>query len=88
MKSEAGEISMQRLRTYSTDSVESASIGVDMPESSMPWTVSKYVPILYVLFMEFLAISLTKSLIPKMLVDSFGSKTYFIVGTSHRSRAS
>lgn len=39
-----------------------------------------YTPVLPVLFLEFLAISLTKSLIPKMLVEEFGDHTYVIVG--------
>jgi hypothetical protein len=39
-----------------------------------------YTPILYVLFLEFLAISLTKSIVPKLLVDTYGSHTYIVVG--------
>eukprot|EP00606_Chrysophyceae_sp_TOSAG23-5_P001443 GSChrysophyteH2.ASY1.ANO1.1571.1 assembled CDS len=39
-----------------------------------------YLPILTVLFLEFLSISLAKSLIPLMLVDTFGDYTYVVVG--------
>ena len=42
--------------------------------------MSKFALVLPVLFLEYLAISLTKSIIPKLLVDTFDDKTYFAVG--------
>jgi hypothetical protein len=36
--------------------------------------------ILPVLFYEYLAISITKSIIPKLLVDKFGTTTYLVLG--------
>lgn len=36
--------------------------------------------ILPVLFMEYLAISLARTLFPQMIVDTFGEKSYFVVG--------
>ena len=39
-----------------------------------------YFYVLPVLFLEFLAISITKSLVPYMLVDAFADYTYAVVG--------
>ena len=41
-----------------------------------------YTPILIVLFLEYLAISLTKSIVPKLLVDTYGSHTYMVFGVT------
>jgi len=41
-----------------------------------------YTKILPVLFLEYLAISLTKTLIPKLIVDKFEGYSYFVVGVS------
>jgi DHA1 family tetracycline resistance protein-like MFS transporter len=41
-----------------------------------------YTKILPVLFLEYLAISLTKTLIPKLIVDSYDDYSYFVVGIS------
>lgn len=41
-----------------------------------------YTKILPVLFLEYLAISLTKTLIPKLIVEQFQGYSYFVVGVS------
>ena len=46
----------------------------------MPDTNKKLALILPVLFYEYLALSITKSLIPTMLLKEFTGNTYFIVG--------
>jgi MFS family permease len=48
--------------------------------SSLNSTPNKFANVLPVLFYEYLAISITKSLIPAMLVDQFQENTYFAVG--------
>jgi len=84
------EFELQRLRSFSSESIASTTSASDAPTSASAslWgrQSQSYVPILYVLFLEFLAISLTKSLIPKMLVDCFGDKTYFIVGVMETAK--
>lgn len=80
------EFELQRLRSYSSESAASTSSFASGGASSLWGGVPSYIPILYVLFLEFLAISLTKSLIPKMLVNCFGDKTYFIVGVMETAK--
>ena len=41
---------------------------------------NKFTAILPVLFYEYLALSLTKSIIPGMIITAFGDYSYFIVG--------
>ena len=49
---------------------------MEKPPSSSP-SFSKVLP---VLFFEYLALSITRSILPGMLVDTFGVHTYFMVG--------
>jgi MFS transporter, DHA1 family, tetracycline resistance protein len=69
-------VELHRLRSGS----ESSEGTLDSESSKVEKGERSYIPILYVLFLEFLAISLTKSLIPLMLVNAFGDYTYLIVG--------
>ena len=71
-------VELSRLRSASESSVE--SVASDAFGRGSTREGKSYTPILYVLFLEFLAISLTKSVIPQLLVDSFGSHTYMVVG--------
>jgi hypothetical protein len=52
----------------------------DGDESGHGSMKGKFALVLPVLFYEYLAISLTKGLIPHMLVNEFQERTYFIVG--------
>ena len=49
-------------------------------EEEKQYAGKNYLYVLPVLFLEFLAISITKSLIPYMLVEQFGGYTYLVVG--------
>jgi hypothetical protein len=40
----------------------------------------KFALILPVLFLEYLALSITKSITPKLIVDYFGNRSYLAVG--------
>jgi len=80
------EFELQRLRSFSSESAASTASASDATGGASLWSAPSYVPILYVLFLEFLAISLTKSLIPKLLVERFGDKTYFVVGVMETAK--
>ena len=71
-------------RKSSTSDHGGISAGGSSSSSSSSSTNSNsgasYLPILTVLFLEFLSISLAKSLIPLMLVEAFGDYTYVVVG--------
>jgi MFS family permease len=76
----------ERNRSTSESSADSVSEGgrgravIGTSAEKNAHALRSYTPILYVLFLEFLAISLTKSIVPKLLVDTYGSHTYFVVG--------
>jgi MFS transporter, DHA1 family, tetracycline resistance protein len=58
----------------------SSSVGSEYGKGGDDQERMSYLPILPVLFLEFLSISLAKSLLPQMLVDAFGDHTYLVVG--------
>ena len=70
----------ERNRSGSESSAESAFEGRERSKGTHASRSYSYTPILYVLFLEFLAISLTKSIVPKLLVDTYGAHTYIVVG--------